>query len=242
MSLAQHQVIQKIKTLKDDLLHLIYPNLCLICENELPAKIENICPFCELELRLTNFEMYNEPSMLDKLFWGRINIKSTCAYLYFEKNSGTQPILHNIKYKGKKDLGIEMGKRFGKALLKNEKFSSIDAIVPVPLHPKKKYIRGYNQSETIAHGISISTGIPLVLDLLNRGVHRESQTKKGKMLRWENVSDAFFADVKNGLTLKHLALVDDVITTGSTLEACATEILKKLPETEISIFSLAIAK
>jgi ComF family protein len=227
---------------KGDLLHLMFPNSCLVCHTELPASLAHICPVCESELDFTYFEGFKEASVLDKLFWGRVQLATTGALLHFEKEGGTQAILHAIKYQGNVDLALEMGARFGRKLLENEKYADIDALVPVPLHPKKKYLRGYNQSELIAQGIAAATRIPLRGDLLTRGVHTESQTKKGRFMRWDNVADIFYV-ASNPKTLpQHIALVDDVVTTGATLEACVRKISAQWPQVRISVLSLAVAK
>lgn len=235
---------QKMLLWKEDLLHLVYPSSCLCCENELSIGMRNICDICDANLRYTYFENFSEPSTLDKLFWGRCNLTSTCAYLQFEQDSSTQQILHSIKYKGKKDLAVEMGSRFGTRLNQNQaKYGSIEVLIPVPLHPKKKFIRGYNQSECIAVGISESTNIKVNKTFLTKGIHTESQTKKAnRFLRWDNVSDVFHLDISKLGEIKHLALVDDVVTTGSTLESCIQKIHRVFPDIKITVLSLAIAK
>jgi len=235
--------VGKIISWRDDLLHLVFPETCLACDRELVAGSLHLCPFCEADLKYTYFEKFAEPSSLDKLFWGRVQLHSTCALLEFEKASGTQGILHAIKYKGKKALAVEMGSRFGQRLLVNpEKYGSIDALIPVPLHPKKRFARGYNQSELIAEGIFKSTSVPVITDLLTKGVHTESQTRKGRFRRWDNVSDVFHANAVKYKVLKHIALIDDVVTTGATLESCIRTISVALPDTRITVLSLAVTK
>lgn len=228
---------------KDDLLHLVYPGTCLICAQELTSHANNLCPICDSNLKYTYFENFADASEMDKLFWGRIPLMSTCAFLHFEQDSSTQEILHAIKYKGKKELAITMGQRFGEKLATNEaKFGTIQALIPVPLHPKKKFIRGYNQSEMIAQGIGSALEIDVITDFLSKGKHTESQTKKNKFMRWDNVSEVFLVDASKYAHLQHIALVDDVVTTGSTLEAAIQKILEVLPHIQVSVLSLAIAK
>jgi ComF family protein len=235
---------KKLFNWKEDLLHLIYPASCLCCEKELSIGLRNLCDICDVNLRFSYFENFTEASSLDKLFWGRGNLTSTCAFLQFEKDSSTQQILHAIKYKGKKDLAIEMGFRFGERLNQNPaKYGSIEVLIPVPLHPKKKFIRGYNQSECIANGIAEATKTAVNTDFLTKGIHTESQTKKAnRFLRWDNVSDVFHLDESKLKDVKQIALVDDVVTTGSTLEACIQKIHHVLPDIKITVLSLAIAK
>jgi len=235
--------VRKISSWKNDLLHLVFPETCLSCSRELSQGSPHLCPFCESELRYTHFESFTEPTPLDQLFWGRVQLNATCAMLDFKKESGTQEILHAIKYRGKKDLALEMGARFGKKLsLNQEKYGSIDALIPVPLHPKKRYVRGYNQSELIAEGIFKSTDVPVISDLLTKGTHTASQTKKGRFKRWDNVSDVFHVNPGKYDSLRHIALVDDVVTTGATLEACIRTISVALPDIRITVLSLAMAK
>jgi ComF family protein len=227
---------------KENILHLIYPNLCLNCENELSKYEQDLCFFCEDNLKFTSYENYKEESSLDKLFWGRVKLKSTFAMLYFEKENQTQKILHQIKYKGKIELARKMGELMGKKLsssLKN--INDIEAFIPIPLHLKKMYIRGYNQSEEIANGLTNNLKIETDTTFLTRKVHAESQTKKGRFLRWDNIYEAFAVN-ENRKNYKHIALIDDVVTTGSTLESCVKMIQEKHPEIEISIFCLALTK
>ncbi len=227
---------------KENILHLIYPNVCLVCENEISKFEKDVCGFCIENLKYTAFEKYDDASSLDKLFWGRIQLAQTFSLLYFEKGNQTQTILHQIKYKGKQELGEKMGELMGKKLLENPiKINGIDALIPVPLHLKKMHTRGYNQSEVISNGLSKILDITTKLDFLTRIVHSESQTKKGRFMRWDNIEEAFFVN-ENKDNLKHIAIIDDVITTGSTLESCMKMIREKYPEMKISVFSLAVTK
>lgn len=236
-------ILRKLSGWKNDLLHLVYPEACLVCNQELSSGIVNVCPFCEADLRFTYFESFSEPTPMDKLFWGRADLDSTCAMLHFEQDSGTQHILHAIKYQGKRELATLMGSRFGERLLYNrEKYERIGALVPVPLHPKKRFIRGYNQSELIAEGIGQAMNIPVIADFLTKGTHTASQTTKSRFMRWDNVSDVFAIRPDKCASIPHIALVDDVVTTGSTLEACVRQIRETLPEVRISVLSLAIAR
>jgi len=236
-------VLKKFVEWKDDLLHLIYPNNCVICQQELSKFEEGLCSICDSELKYTHYENYQDATSLDKLFWGRCQLKSSYSMLYFEKGGQTQKILHEIKYKGNQQLGEKMGSKMGTQLLTNiEKYTSIDALIPVPLHPRKIYLRGYNQSEIIANGISETMKIPINKTFLTRVKHAESQTKKSKFLRWDNIEEAFFVNPQGNEHLKHIAIIDDVITTGSTLEACIKKIKEYRPDLKISVFSLAVTK
>lgn len=232
--------LQNALNWKQDILHLIYPNVCLICENELSNHQNNICSFCERDLQFTFFERYKEATLLDQLFWGRIQIVGTYSLLYFEKGKSAQPILHALKYKDKPEIGREMGMLIGERIEKIAKFQDLDALIPVPLHPKKLFTRGYNQSEKIADGISNILNVPVDNDFIQRFKQSETQTKKNRFLRWDNVQNKFLSN--SNKNYKHIAVVDDVITTGATLEAIIRVIIENNPEIRVSIISLALTK
>lgn len=241
MQNVTHIWIKNIVEWKELFFHLIYPETCSICSRELSRFEKNYCSTCFVQLKFTAFENYDEASSLDKLFWGRVPVKSSFSMLYFEDQSDTRKILHAIKYRSKQELAVGMGELIGQKLNSNpEKYAAIEALIPVPLHPKKKYARGYNQSELLADGISKSTAKTVDLNCLKRIRHAKSQTTMGRFLRWDNIEDAFQVspEIKK---YKHIALVDDVITTGSTLEACIRQLLSVHPELEVSVISLAIA-
>lgn len=242
MQNATHIWLKNIVEWKDLIFHLIYPEMCSICSNELTRFEKNYCSVCFSHFKFTAFENYTEASSLDKLFWGRGVLNSTFALLYFEEGSDTRKILHAIKYQSKQDLAEGMGELIGQKMSLNpEKYNPIQVYIPVPLHPKKKYRRGYNQSELLANGISKVTRIPVDLACLTRVQHAKSQTTMGRFLRWDNIEEAFQVgeEIKK---YQHIALVDDVVTTGSTLESCMQQLLKVHPDLQISIISLAIAK
>ena len=221
--------------------HLIFPESCLICQNELSKVTHSICTFCSQELLFTHFEKYEEPTPLDKLFWGRVPLEQTFALLFFEKEKSTQKILHALKYQSRPAVGVEFGKMMGRKIKENGLFATVDLIVPVPIHPKKKFVRGYNQSEQLAIGLSDYLSIPYSNQFIHKMNHTESQTKKGRFARWDNVAQNFTLQ-NNQTEPKHVLLIDDVITTGATLEALVRVIHEKKPELRISIVSLAITK
>jgi ComF family protein len=225
----------------DPIVHLIYPNSCLICSEELAVQYESICPFCRNEMAYTHFEKYTEPSNLDKLFWGRIQLSSTFALLYFEKSKATQKILHALKYKSSPQVGIQFGKEIGRTLLSSKRLADIDALIPVPIHPKKEFTRGYNQSEKLADGISLVSSIPVDTHFLTKKTHTSSQTKKNRFARWDNVVNNFSLHNKDK-NYKHIAIIDDVVTTGATIEALVRSINENYPDLRISIISLAVTK
>jgi len=225
-----------------DLLHVLYPQTCLICKNEFNQSKLAICPICSSELAYTYFEDYPEATNLDKLFWGRVNLEGTYALLRFKQDGATQQILHELKYRNNPEVGLHFGKEIGLKIKSLTKFSDADALIPVPLHPKKEFTRGYNQAEIICKGISESSGITIRKDLLKRISFTESQTKKGKTSRWDNMQDRFKLKDTNENGLKHLVIIDDVVTTGSTLETCVRILKEEFPEAKISIAVLAVAE
>ena len=175
-----------------------------------------------------------------QLFYGRVKIEFATSFFYFSKGSKYQSLLHNLKYKGMKELGAEIGMQFGIDLLQSDDFLSVDVICPVPLHPQKEKKRGYNQSWWIASGIATQMQRTLSDDNLKRVTATETQTKKTRFERWQNVEGIFELNDPEAFSGKHILLIDDVITTGSTLEACAQSILSKT-DARVSIATLATA-
>lgn len=219
---------------------LIFPEACLFCKTELTTEEKHVCGICELELKRTYFEWFKDRSALDKLFWGRVKLDKTFALYYFNSETAIREILHQLKYQHKEKLGIDFGKKIGSVLKESELFFDLDALIPVPIHHKKKFIRGYNQSELLASGISSELLIPVLKNQATKRKHTSSQTKKSNQERWENVASVFQS--QNLSEYKHVALVDDVITTGSTIESLANELLKSNNHLKISVISLAFAQ
>jgi len=223
----------------NNFLELLYPSLCITCGERLATHEKYICMKCWLDLPVTNFHLDPENNVA-RLFWGRVNIQQATSYFFYRKGSRYQKLIHFIKYRGLKELGYETGIRFGDLLSFSPVYNSVEMIVPVPLHPKKQKRRGFNQSEWIARGIAVSFDQPVVADNLYRFVFNPTQTRKDRYSRWQNVEGIFKVRDPGRFEGKHILLVDDVITTGSTLEACASEILK-LDGTKVSIATLAVA-
>lgn len=229
----------KLSNLVSDFISLLYPRLCLACGNSLFRHEVTLCTHCLFELPQTNFHKQTD-TPLDKVFWGRVPIFRTAALYYFVKGGKVQHLVHQLKYKGMREAGIYPGLLLGKELIKEKDFSDIDFIIPVPLHPKKLRKRGYNQSEMFADGISVSTGFTVNTEVFIRTVATETQTRKSRFARFENVKEIFKVTQPELLANKHILLVDDVITTGSTLESCAN-ILLQVPGIKISIAAIAYA-
>lgn len=221
------------------LTELLFPRLCVVCGDKLIEQEQWICLHCLHHIPRTNFHLEPE-NPVAQLFYGRVTIEHATAFFYFSKGSKYQSLLHNLKYKGMKELGTEIGKQFGIDLLKSESFASVDVICPVPLHPLKEKKRGYNQSWWIASGIAQQMQKQLSDDNLKRITATETQTRKARFERWQNVEGIFELADPQAFSGKHILLVDDVVTTGSTLEACAQAIISKT-DARVSIATLATA-
>ena len=204
--------------------HLIFPEICMACGNHLFEGEEFLCTDCRMTLPYTH-DQFQKEAPIEKVFYGRVRIKEASAYLIFSKKSLVQKILHSIKYKGHEEFGEFMGRLHAHQLSYSDKFQHIELCVPVPLHPKKIKIRGYNQSEAIARGMVEVLKIPLDKNTLLRSKHTESQTRKSRFSRYENMSEVFQISNIQAIENKHVLLVDDVITTGSTIESCAMVLL-----------------
>ena len=222
----------------NDFISLFYPQVCLACGRNLYSSEEFICTDCLYTLPKTYFKDYKN-NQVSQLFWGRASVENVFSHYFFKKGSKLQSVIHNMKYKGQKEAGYFLGKLTGLEL-KMTPFKEADIIVPVPLHYKKQKIRGYNQSEYIARGIAEKLGKPVNVNILKRAVATETQTRKARYERWQNVEGIFKCENKVNIKNKHILLVDDIVTTGSTLEACANEILKT-EGTKVSIVTLAFA-
>ncbi len=191
---------------------------------------------CYANLPETNFAAYaNNP--IEKIFYGRLNIELATAGYYFHKHSVLQRLIHQLKYKGNKEVGRQLGKWFGLQLQKNNRFAAVQALVPLPLYPDKEKRRGYNQSTVICDGIAEVLQIPVINNAVIRKRYTDTQTKKGRSDRWTNVDNSFTISNAEALSYKHVLLVDDVITTGATLEACGSA-LKTADGLTLSIAAL----
>lgn len=222
-----------------DLFNLFFPLLCAGCNTPLVRGEDVLCLGCLADLPKTHFASYTANPVAE-IFIGRANIVYGNAFCHFDKGGKVQYLLHRLKYRGRKEIGYRLGFLFGSELVRTIEFSEIDAILPVPLHKKKQRKRGYNQSIEICRGISEAMNKPMITENLVRKKHTSSQTSKGRFDRWQNVSGIFDVKNSNSLKGKHLLLVDDVITTGATLESCCEELLK-ISGVKVSVAALAQA-
>lgn len=223
----------------EDSLGLIYPDQCAACGGKMMRQENVICTACLAEMPLTRYELDSE-NPVSQIFWGRIKIEGAISLFHFRKLSRFQHLLHQLKYKGRKDVGVELGRQLGYRIKPSLSRIDISLIVPVPLHPKRERKRGYNQAAMIAKGISEATGIPAREDIVRRNVATMTQTKKSRLERWDNVENIFSINDPDLIKNAHILLVDDVVTTGATLEACAHTLLQH-DGTKVSIATLAQA-
>ncbi len=228
----------KIKSLFTDFIQLIYPNTCLLCNETLTQQESHLCLMCLHKLPKTNYHLQTE-NPVEKRFWGKVHVERATSFLYFQKGESVQKLLHRLKYKGEKEIGELLGKQFAHDL-KDSTFAEIDLIVPVPLHKKRYNKRGYNQSAQIAKGLSETLNKPVDTQTVVRNTENETQTQKSVYERFENTANIFSLTDNTAFENKHILLVDDVLTTGSTLEACAQAILHT-KNAKVSIVTLALA-
>jgi ComF family protein len=225
----------------EDFISLIFPENCLSCNRSLYKKEDNICIHCLYHLPKTfyHLELENE---LERRFWGRVNIYRAGAFLHFTKGSSVQRIIFKIKYHGKKEGAGFLGRQYGESLQRSGWDSFIDIVIPVPMHQSKLKKRGYNPSAIFSEGLSDSLKREMKQDVLIRTEKAVSQTGKSRFDRWENVKKIYNLTEygKNIIEGKNILLTDDVITTGATVEACASRLLENGAKS-VSVAAIAVA-
>ena len=222
-----------------DLWKLFFPQCCLVCGKTLLEGEEYLCFHCLSNMPRTHLYLQKDNEM-EKELWGKFPIERASAYLYYSKGGDVKKLLTDLKYRGNADLGCFLGRCMTREMLSSGFFQGVDGIIPVPLHPRKQKIRGYNQSIMLANGVSSVTNIPVWNDLLVRTQYTQTQTRKGSYERWLNVKDMFECTSPDRLRGKHVLLVDDVFTTGATLVACA-DAFRQIPNLRFSVLTLALA-
>ena len=222
----------------EDFLALIFPEYCRACRGFLERGEQYICTDCRYNLPRANSLAYG--GELSQKFWGRANIHYALGYLKFSKGGRVQRLLHELKYEGQEEIGEVLGRWYGFELSESGLSDKFDLILPVPLHPSKRQKRGYNQSDGFAKGLSEGLQVPWSEAVIQRVVPTQTQTKKKRMDRWYNVAEIFVVEDEPSVKDKRILLVDDVITTGATLEACANVLFNHGCQT-VSIAVIAVA-
>ena len=229
----------RFKEIKESFLHIVFPHVCDGCGSDLLNIESRLCIRCLASLPETNFEQH-AGNPVEKTFWGRMPLINASAHFYFTKESLMQHLMHQFKYKSNKDLGLQLGRMMGIAIKSSNRFNKIDALIPLPLFPSKEKKRGYNQATVLCEGMAEILALPVFKDVITRPQHTETQTKKGRIERWRNIEGKFQLKNSSAIQNKHLLLVDDVITTGATLEACGNELLSAENVT-LSLATLCVA-
>ena len=229
--------MQIVKNYLTDFTHLFFPHVCEGCGSDIIERPNIICAKCFSILPKTGFFNYLE-NPVAKIFYGRIKIQNAASAFYFTKHSLIQNLLIQLKYRGNKDIGIFLGKLTGLQINKSSLFRDIDLIIPLPLNKKKEFKRGYNQALLICQGIAEVLQKPTNKNAVIRTVFTETQTHQNRVSRWQNMEDVFEVLLPEEIKGKHILLVDDVVTTGATLEACGQKILQ-IEGIQLSIATVA---
>jgi ComF family protein len=232
-------MLTSLKNILHSSLHLLYPHTCHGCGSDLLSSKELLCGQCIFTLPNTFFAD-SADNAVEKIFTGRLAVKAAYSQLYYNKGAVVQRLIHQLKYKGNRDIGIYLGKLMGQTLLNNERFGAVDYLVPLPLFPAKEHKRGYNQATVLCNGMAAVLGVSVSNGNVVRRRFTQTQTRKHRTERWENVAGSFVVNNPAALEGKHLLLVDDVVTTGATLDACGN-VLLQVPGVTVSIATLACA-
>ena len=229
------------RTLWQDFVGLIYPRLCLACREPLVSGENHLCTGCRAELPYTDYHrLPPRQNPLARRFWGKLPIRHALSYLRFVRHGRVQHLLHELKYQGQRDVGTALGQLYGTELYAAGLANDFDLIIPVPLHPRKLAKRGYNQAAAFATGLAEGLQVPSIANGLRRITNTKTQTKKNRTQRWENVATVFAVDDPAAIIGRRVLVVDDVLTTGATLEACGA-VLLAAGAAEVSIATIACA-
>jgi ComF family protein len=223
-----------------EFISIVYPNICSACDRPLSGGELAVCSKCRSELPRTGYHLMPE-NPVTLLFAGKSHIGQATSLLFFRKGGHIQQMLHKLKYEGRSDVGYALGLMLAEELRHAPDFGDVDLIAPVPLHPRKLHLRGFNQAALIAEGMAVGLHKTHARHLLRRTRHVASQTRKNVWERFKNVAEIFEVSEPNTVRGKKILLVDDVITTGATLSQCANAVLA-IPDTQVSVASAAIAR
>lgn len=217
--------------------HLFYPQVCAGCSSDAVNHGQLLCLQCLHQLPYTRFQFFR-PNLVEKIFWGRLQVANAAGIFYLTKGSVLEKLLYQLKYKGRKEVGEHCGLLMGQSIL-DTPFAKADALVPLPLFPKKERQRGYNQSAMLCQGIAAITHLPVWKQAVQRITGTETQTRKNRVERWANMQGRFYIPDAAKLAGRHVLLVDDVITTGATLEACGSALVQA--GASVSVLTLGFA-
>ena len=220
------------------LINLFFPKICHACDVILIDNETDICVRCRHELPLTNYH-FERPETVKKIFYGRVHLEAATALFYFHKSGRVQHLLHHLKYKGKEEIGRVFGNWLGAEILESPYFESIDIVIPVPIHSKKLKQRGYNQVTLFAQQIAKILNASYVDDVLLKSINTKTQVFQSREARFQSVADSFYTQNLNTIEAQHILLVDDIITTGATVEACAL-VLNPENKIRLSVATIAI--
>lgn len=227
-----------VRVIKESVIHFLFPHICSGCGSDLLGTGTTLCLHCMDALPETNFELHSG-NPVEKKFWGRLPLINAAAQYYFTKESLIQNLVHQVKYKRNKELGLQLGRLMGFSISKSNRFD-VDMLIPLPLFPAKEKRRGYNQSMLLCEGIASVMNVAIRNDIIVRPQFTETQTRKGRVERWVNMEGKFVLQKPGAIQGKHVLLVDDVITTGATLESCGAELLKA-GDCQLSVATLCYA-
>lgn len=233
--LAMHLLFQYLQNFSE----LLYPKLCGGCGNHLYENEEVVCVYCRASLPLSG-ECDFEKNASEKLFWGKVSITAAASFLFFQKKSSTQHLLHQLKYQQKENIGEWLGEQFAYSLQSKGRFAAVEIIIPIPLHPSRIKFRGFNQCDAIARGMASVLQIPIVNGVLIRSVATQSQTKKNRFQRFENMNSVFNVAQASAIKGKNILLLDDVLTTGATLVSAA-QVLQQAGSNKLFVGAIAKA-
>lgn len=226
-----------LKPVLNNLLHLFFPHVCVGCGSDILDEKHLLCLRCVSDLPVTNF--FDQPgNPVEGSFYGKIPVRNAGAAYFFTKNSLVETLVYELKYRGNKEIGFYLGRLMAGYLVNNKRFGNIDLLVPLPLNPKRQKKRGYNQATALCDGIASVWNMPVENKAVVRTINSETQTHRGRVERWQNMQGIFSVVEPELLKNKHILLVDDVVTTGASLEACGQEILR-VPATTLSIATMA---
>ena len=225
-----------------NLINLFFPKICYACNNVLSDNEKGICTVCRHELPITNYHLEKE-NPVEKVFYGRVKLEYATALLLFQKKGMVQHLLHNLKYKGHEEIGVILGKWLGFELINSNQFKGIDMVIPVPLHKSKLRKRGYNQVEKFAKELANSLNVSYIDNVLVKTTPTKTQVFKNRFARWDDSKAIFNIQNPKLIEGKHILLVDDIITTGATIESCANALLNHTYNkgVKISVATMAIA-